>query len=128
MDAEELRRVFSLDGRSAVVTGGASGIGRATAQVLAAAGAGVVVGDVDEAGAEKTVAAIAEAGGRGVAQRCDITSRADLDALVGRAVADSGRPDATANAAGGATDGAVTDIHASMLARSLPVNLKGTVF
>ena len=54
--------MFSLDGRSAVVTGGASGIGRATAQVLAAAGAGVVVGDVDEAGAEKTVAAIAEAG------------------------------------------------------------------
>ena len=120
--------MFSLDGRSAVVTGGASGIGRATAQVLAAAGAGVVVGDVDEAGAEKTVAAIAEAGGRGVAQRCDITSRADLDALVDRAVADYGRLDAMANVAGVAADGAISDIDEDMLDRSLAVNLKGTVF
>ena len=120
--------MFSLDGRSAVVTGGASGIGRATAQVLAAAGAGVVVGDVDEAGAEKTVAAIAEAGGRAVAQRCDITSRADLDALVDRAVADYGRLDAMANVAGVAADGAISDIDEDMLDRSLAVNLKGTVF
>jgi len=54
---------FRLDDRVAVVTGGASGIGRATAEVLAAAGARVVIGDVDEAGANEAAEAIRKAGG-----------------------------------------------------------------
>jgi len=128
LDADELRRTFSLESRSAVVTGGASGIGRATCEVLAAAGAGVVVGDVDEAGAEKTVQSIAEAGGTAVAQRCDITSKDDLDALVDRGVSEFGRLDAMCNVAGVAADGAITDVDEDMLDRSLAVNLKGTVF
>jgi 3-oxoacyl-[acyl-carrier protein] reductase len=128
MDPEDLARVFHLRGRAAVVTGGASGIGRATCQVLAAAGAGVVIGDVDEPGAEKTARAIMESGGRAVAQSCDITQRADLDALVDRAVQEFGRLDAMCNVAGVAADGAITDVDEDMLDRSLAVNLKGTVF
>jgi 3-oxoacyl-[acyl-carrier protein] reductase len=128
VDAEELRRVFGLEGRAAVVTGGASGIGRATCEVLAAAGAGVVVGDVDETGAEQTAKAIAEAGGKAVAHRCDITSREELDALVDRAVAEFGRLDAMCNVAGVAADGAITDVDEDLLDRSLAVNLKGVVF
>src|SRR4051794_39688588 len=53
----------SVKGRVAFVTGGASGLGRATCTALAAAGAQVVAADIDMAGAESTVAAIAEAGG-----------------------------------------------------------------
>jgi 3-oxoacyl-[acyl-carrier protein] reductase len=128
VDPEELRRAFSLEGRAAVVTGGASGIGRATCEVLAAAGAGVVVGDVDESGAEKTVKDIEAAGGRAVAHPCDITSKSDLDSLVDRAVADFGRLDAMCNVAGVAADGAIKDIAEDMLDRSLAVNLKGVVF
>src|SRR5437763_14741445 len=119
MDPVKLRRAFGLDGRAAVVTGGASGIGRATCEVLAAAGAAVVVGDVDEAGAEKTVQTILEAGGRAIAQPCDITSKPDLDALVDRAVAEFGRLDAMCNIAGVAADGAIAEVDEDMLDRSL---------
>src|SRR5438093_64714 len=72
--------------------------------------------------------AIGDTGGRAVAQRCDITSKEDLDALVDRAVAELGRLDAMCNVAGVAADGAITDVDESMLDRSLAVNLKGVVF
>src|SRR5438105_3509344 len=98
--AREVFGAFDLTGRAAVVTGGASGIGQATAEVLAGAGAGVVIGDVDEAGAEEAARAIAESGGRAVAQRADVTRSSDLDALVDRAVREFGRLDAMCNVAG----------------------------
>src|SRR5690349_3894339 len=84
---------FRLEGRSAAITGGASGIGRATAEVLAGAGASVVVGDLDEAGAEAVAKGINQSGGRAVAQKIDISKRADLDAMVDRAVSEFGRLD-----------------------------------
>jgi len=64
--------VFKLEERSAVITGAASGIGRATAEVLAGAGASVVVGDLDDAGAEAVAKGINDNGGRAVAQKIDI--------------------------------------------------------
>ena len=82
----DLPSAFSLSGRTAAVTGAASGIGRATAEVLAAAGANVVIGDVDEAGSETVAKAISESGGKAVSQRLDISKKADLDAFVDRAV------------------------------------------
>ena len=64
-------------GKTAVVTGGARGIGAATARRLASEGATVVVADFDEAGAQETAR---EIGGVGV--RCDVTSREDVEAAV----------------------------------------------
>lgn len=72
----------TLDGRIAVVTGAASGLGRATASRLAEAGAHVVVADVNADGADRTVADIAERGGSAEARRFDVTSSADRRALV----------------------------------------------
>src|SRR2546429_610083 len=63
-------------------------------------GATIVGGDIDEAGAETTAKEITGDGGRAVAQRVDVTKRADVDALVDRAQADFGRVDIMGNIAG----------------------------
>jgi 3-oxoacyl-[acyl-carrier protein] reductase len=68
-----------------LVTGGASGIGRAAALAFAADGAHVVIGDVAEELAAQTAGLVEEAGGSASVQRCDVTSDADLAALVGAA-------------------------------------------
>jgi 3-oxoacyl-[acyl-carrier protein] reductase len=86
--------VKRFDGASALVTGGAKGIGAATAARLASEGAQVVVADFDEAAANETAERI---GGRAV--RCDVTSRADVEAAVA-AAAEGGRLDVLVTCAG----------------------------
>ena len=73
-----------FDGQVVVVTGAASGIGRATAQRFASEGAGVACLDIDEAGNVETVAAITAAGGEAMARTCDVRERGrdDLQDLV----------------------------------------------
>jgi 3-oxoacyl-[acyl-carrier protein] reductase len=83
-----------FEGATALVTGGAKGIGAATAERLAAEGAQVVVADFDEAAATETAERI---GGRAV--RCDVTSRADVEAAVA-AAAQGGRLDLLVTSAG----------------------------
>jgi 3-oxoacyl-[acyl-carrier protein] reductase len=78
-----------------LVTGGAKGIGAATAQRLASEGATVVVADFDEAGAQATASAI---GGRAV--RCDVTKRDEVEAAVEAAVAHGGSLDVLVTCAG----------------------------
>jgi len=71
-----------LAGKVAVVTGGASGIGRAIAEALAREGARVAVLDLNETGARETVAALERAGGKGSAHRVDVTDVAAVDATI----------------------------------------------
>ena len=71
----------SLKERIAVVTGGASGIGRALALLFAREGAHVVVADLDEAGMAETVAVVVQAGRRGLAVKTDVSHLADVPAL-----------------------------------------------
>ena len=127
MNADLVAR-FDLTGRSAVVTGAGSGIGQATAITLAAAGAVVVVADIDDDGGRDTVSAITRAGGRAEQRHVDVSRRGEVDALVEHAVTTFGRLDVMANVAGIISQAPVTDIDEAELDRILAVNLKGTFF
>lgn len=75
----------SLKDRTAVVTGGASGIGRALSLRFAREGARIVVADLDERGMAETVVGVSQAGSRAVAVKTDVSRRADVQALADRA-------------------------------------------
>jgi len=74
--------VADLSGKAALVTGGGSGIGRATAIALAEAGAAVVIADIDEAAGQETVGLIEAANGRSAFVRTDVTEWDDLERMV----------------------------------------------
>jgi NAD(P)-dependent dehydrogenase (short-subunit alcohol dehydrogenase family) len=96
--------VARLDGKVAIVTGGAAGIGRASALHMAAEGAAVIVADVDEAGAATVAAEIQSGGGRALAHPADVSREADVEACVKAAVAQFGRLDVLHNNAAYAHD------------------------
>lgn len=91
---------MSLAEKVAVLTGAASGIGRATALKFATLGAKVVVADINEAGGEETVARVRDAGGDAVFVRTDVSEFAQVEALVNAAVERYGRLDVMFNNAG----------------------------
>jgi NAD(P)-dependent dehydrogenase (short-subunit alcohol dehydrogenase family) len=113
------------EGRVVVVTGGASGIGCAIARRFAAAGASVVVADLDEAGA-KTV--VAEIGSSAVAIGCDVTNELQVDAAAALAVDEFGSLDVMVNNAGICVLGPLHQLSGSDFDRMISVNLKGTLY
>jgi NAD(P)-dependent dehydrogenase (short-subunit alcohol dehydrogenase family) len=110
----------------ALVTGAASGIGRATAALLAERGAAVACVDVNAAGLAETVDAIVAAGGNALALEADVTDLAAVEAAVVSAVAELSSLDGVANVAGvGDFTGDVTEIAPEEWARVLAINLSG---
>jgi len=89
-----------LAGKGALITGAASGIGRAAALLFAAEGAQVLAADDDLAGAERTAAEIAAAGGFAIACAADVTDEAAVEAMVAQAAQRFGRLDCAFNNAG----------------------------
>jgi 2-hydroxycyclohexanecarboxyl-CoA dehydrogenase len=94
------REATDLGGKLAVLTGIASGIGRAAALQFASAGATVVGGDVNEAGAKQTADEIAARGGKAAALALDLTKPDSIDRFTAAVVKDHGVPDVIANIAG----------------------------
>jgi len=115
-----------LAGRVALVTGAASGIGRASAAALARAGASVVVADADLDGARDAAAAITRAGHTAAAARCDVTHEADVEAVVAFAVERYGGLHLAHNNAGiGAPPALTVDVDEADFDRVLAVDLTG---
>jgi 3-oxoacyl-[acyl-carrier protein] reductase len=124
----DVAKAYDLSGRVAVLTGVGSGIGKATALTLASAGATIVGGDVDDAAAEATAKEIVGAGGVARAMCTDVTSRAEVDALVDGAVAEHGRIDIMGNIAGVQHAKPVVEVTDDELDRILAINLKSVVY
>ncbi len=91
---------MQFDGRGAIVTGGSSGIGRATVLALAAEGAAILVADLDEEGGEAVAAEVREGGGRALFMTVDVACAAEVQAMVARAQSAFGRLDLAYNNAG----------------------------
>jgi 2-keto-3-deoxy-L-fuconate dehydrogenase len=117
--------VFRLDGKTALVTGGGSGIGQAIAELFARQGARVVVVDLNEAAAQETTGRIAAAGGQASAHRCDVTRSAEVNATLDAVLAATGRLDVVINNAGIAHVGTIETTSEADFDRVLQVNVKG---
>ena len=89
-------------GKTILITGAASGIGRATAQIFAREGANVVCGDINGEGADRTLNQIVQKGGKGLAVACDVTKRDQVEDMVKRGIDGFGRIDFQFNSAGAA--------------------------
>ncbi|MBR1158353.1 SDR family NAD(P)-dependent oxidoreductase [Bradyrhizobium elkanii] len=120
-----------LDGKAALVTGGGSGIGRATAIAMAREGARVAVSDLSKEGIEETVALINAAGGQSIAIQGDVTDEAEVANMVARTVSAFGRIDCAFNNAGvagrsvGPPGQRIHELTQASVAKMFSVNLMG---
>jgi len=118
-----------LHDKVAFVTGGASGIGRATAKLFAAEGARVVILDISEAAGASCAAEVSEAGGEAVFIRTDVSSEESVAAAFEAGIARFGRIDVLHNNAGGSTgrDGSLVDVPVEELWRVMRLDVLGTI-
>jgi meso-butanediol dehydrogenase / (S,S)-butanediol dehydrogenase / diacetyl reductase len=119
---------MELDGQVAIVTGAGRGIGRATALELAKLGADIVIAELDQAGAKRTAEEVGALGRRAVVAQTDVTSRADLRAMVDRAKADFGRIDILVNNAGIYRAAATLDVTEEHWDAIMTINAKAVFF
>jgi NAD(P)-dependent dehydrogenase (short-subunit alcohol dehydrogenase family) len=119
---------MELFGQVAIVTGAGQGIGKAAALALAAAGADVVVTDINEASVKETAAAIASRGRRALAIQADVGNTQEIDRLVREAVASLAKVDILVNNAGVTRRAHIMDLTEEDWDRIFRVNAKGVFF
>jgi NAD(P)-dependent dehydrogenase (short-subunit alcohol dehydrogenase family) len=116
----------AFSNRVALVTGAASGIGQATAEAFAQAGAALMLADVNEAAGASLAQALRDGGSRAVFHRCDVAREADVAGLIGRTRVEFGRLDCAFNGAGIASGRySVTSCSRDLWDRVIGINLTG---
>jgi NAD(P)-dependent dehydrogenase (short-subunit alcohol dehydrogenase family) len=118
---------MNLDGKVAVITGGASGIGRGCALAMAGRGTNVVIADVNEARMRATVASIEAMGRRSLGVHCDVSRDGELEQLAERSIAEMGRVDLLMNNAGVVLGGTLEAIPMADWEWIVNINLLGPV-
>ena len=116
--------MFRLDNKTAIITGGGSGIGKAIATVFAQQGAAVHIFDMDEPGATNVVNEITAAGGKAQFYKCDVSKQAEVQQIVD-AIAGNGTIDILINNAGIAHIGTADSTAETDFDRLVNVNVKG---
>ena len=124
----DYRKLFDLTAKTAVVLGAASGIGKSSAEALAALGARVLCADRTEEGAQATAAAICAQGGAAEAMACDAASAAAVTALASTAKQTFGRVDIAVTTPGLNIRKTILDYTEKDLDSVINLNVKGTVF
>ncbi len=118
-----------FSGKAIIITGAASGIGRATALIFAREGADVVCADINEAGARQTAAQVTSQGRKALALRTDVTSRQEVDAMVRGAVETFGAVQFLFNSAGAALRRSkFLEIDDALFEKTFALNVKGTFY
>ena len=119
-----------LEGKVALITGGASGMGKVASELFAAEGASVVLSDVSAESGGATASAISASGASAVYVHADVSDAADAEAMVGFAIERFGRLDILYNNAGIMLggDGSVADTSEEVWDRTLAINVKGVAF
>ena len=113
-----------LSGKRALITGGASGIGKATAKLFARRGAGICIADVDAAAGQGVADEIIIEGGRAIFVRCDVSSAVECQSAVQQMVAEFGGIDILFNNAGIIRRASVVDTTEDEWDRVMAVNVK----
>lgn len=123
-----LQKLFGLEGRVAVVTGGASGLGAAFSKGLAAVGATVIIADINEELATEVIGEIEAAGGTAEFRPVDVTDVPAVNTFADDVVAAHGHVDVLVNSAGAAHRSPIESFTEDAYDRILALNLKGTYF
>lgn len=118
----------NLEGRTAIVTGGGSGIGRACCEVLAEHGAEVVAADINLKGASETAEKIQASGGKAWAAEVNIADEASIENLMKQVYEKSGHIDILVNCAGILDPTRIPDMTVERWDRMMNINLRGTFF
>jgi 3-oxoacyl-[acyl-carrier protein] reductase len=116
-------------GKTVIITGAASGIGRATALIFAREGANVVCADINEAGARDTAAAVNGTGSQALALKVDVTARDQVDDMAKRTLAAFGTVQFLFNSAGAAIRRArFLEIDDALMQKTFALNVNGTLY
>ena len=116
---------MKLKNKTAIITGGANGLGRATALLFAKEGANVVVADMDENAGSKVINEIKNSGGRGLFVKVNVSDQEDVNKLVSAALKEFGKLHILINNAGIVSDGRLVKMELEQWQKVIDVNLKG---